>query len=132
MRRREFIKLVGAAATAWPIVAQAQSAKRRLIGILMGFSESDPNAQWLVAAFRETLATLGWKEGGNTWIEVRWGAGDPEKMRGFARELVQLRPDVMLAQTTPVLRAVAHETQTIPIIFAVVSDPIGGGFATSL
>jgi putative ABC transport system substrate-binding protein len=129
MRRREFIKVVGAAAAAWPIAAQAQSAKRLLIGVLMGFAESE---QKLVSAFRGTLTTLGWKEGVNISMEVRWGAGDPEKMQVFAKELIQLRPNVILAQTTPALRAVSHETQTIPIIFAVVSDPIGGGFAASL
>jgi len=132
MKRREFIELIGGAAAAWPVTAQAQSAKRRLIGVLMGFAEGDPNAQKLVVAFTETLATLGWRKGDNTSIEVRWGAADPEKMQNLAKELVQLRPNVILAQTTPVLRAVARETQTIPIIFAVVSDPIGGGFAASL
>ena len=114
------------------MTAHAQSTKKLLIGVLMGFAESDPNAQKLVLAFRETLNALGWKEGGNINVEVRWGAGDPERMRGFAKELVELRPDVILAQTTPVLRAIARETQTIPIVFAVVSDPIGGGFAASL
>ena len=132
MKRRDFIKVVTATAAAWPITAHAQSTKKLLIGVLMGFAESDPNAQKLVSAFRGMLNALGWKEGGNINIEVRWGAGDPERMKGFAKELVELRPDIILAQTTPVLRAIARETQTIPIIFAVVSDPIGGGFAASL
>jgi putative ABC transport system substrate-binding protein len=132
MYRREFMTFVAAAAAALPMAARAQTEKKLLIGVLMGFAEGDPNAQKLVSAFRETLTTLRWREGGNVTIEVRWGAGDPEKMQGFAKELVLLRPDVILAQTTPVLRAVARETQTIPIVFAVVSDPIGGGFAASI
>ncbi len=132
MRRREFIGLIGGAA-ALPLVAHAQKSNRtRVIGVLMGFAESDPNAQLLVGAFRGALAKLGWTEENNLRVEIRWGAGDPDRMRKFAKELVDLRPDAILAQTTPVLRAVAAETRTIPIVFAVVSDPIGGGFAASL
>jgi putative tryptophan/tyrosine transport system substrate-binding protein len=132
MRRREFIGLVSGMA-AWPLMAQAQKSDRtRVIGVLMGFADSDPNAQLLVSAFREALKKLGWMEGDDLRVELRWGAGDPDKMRKFARELVELQPDAILAQTTPVLRAVAAQTSKVPIVFAVVSDPIGGGFATSL
>jgi putative ABC transport system substrate-binding protein len=132
MRRRELIGIIGGAAV-WPYLARAQKADRtRVVGVLMGFAESDPNAQHLVGAFRTALRTLGWSEENNLRVELRWGAGDPDRMRKYARELVDLRPDAILAQTTPVLRAVAAETHTIPIIFAVVSDPIGGGFAESL
>jgi putative tryptophan/tyrosine transport system substrate-binding protein len=131
MRRREFIAgLVGAAA--WPVVAPAQQPAMRRIGVLMGFAESDPNAQHLVATFRGALAKLGQTEGNNTRVELRWAAGDTDRMRTFAKELVELRPDLIVVQTTPVLRAVASETHTIPIVFAVVSDPIGGGFAANI
>jgi putative ABC transport system substrate-binding protein len=131
-RRREFLTLLGGAAT-WPFAARAQQLERiRRIGILMGFAQSDPNARHLVAAFRSALATLGQIEGMDVRVEVRWPAGDTDRMRTFARELVELRPDVIVAQTTPVLRAVANETRTIPIVFTVVSDPIGMGLAAKL
>jgi putative tryptophan/tyrosine transport system substrate-binding protein len=98
----------------------------------MGYAESDPAAQSDVAAFRAMLAKLGWTEGGNIRIELRWGAGDTEKIRMFAKELVDMRPDAIVGQTTAAVRALAHETRTIPIVFANVADPIGIGFATSL
>jgi putative tryptophan/tyrosine transport system substrate-binding protein len=133
MRRREFIAGLGGAA-AWPVVARGQqpTEKTKTIAVLMGFGETDSNAQRLVSAFREGLLKVGWAEGLNLRLELRWGAGDPERMRVFAQELVERRPDLILAQTTPVLRAVVHDTKTIPIVFAVVSDPIGGGFAANL
>jgi putative tryptophan/tyrosine transport system substrate-binding protein len=131
MRRREFIALLGSATL--PIAARAQQSERvRLIGVLMAFSENDPAAQSQVAAFRGALAKLGWTEGRNIAIELRWGAGDADKISTFAKELVELRPDAVVAQTTPVTAALARETRTIPIVFAVVSDPIGSGFAASL
>jgi len=102
-----------------------------LIGVLMAFAESDPAAQSQVAAFRGALAKLGWTEGRNLRIELRWGAGDANRISTFARELVELRPDAIVGQTTPVTSALARETRTIPIVFAVVSDPIGSGFAAS-
>lgn len=133
MRRRDFITLLGSSAAALPLRAGAQQpAGIRLIGVLMGFAESDPNAQSLVTAFRNGLAQLGWTERNNLRIVLRWAAGDPDRITKFAKELVDLRPDALLGQTTPVLRALAHQTSVIPIVFAVVSDPIGGGFAKSL
>jgi putative ABC transport system substrate-binding protein len=132
MKRREFFALVGGATVALPFTAGAQQGERvRRIGLLMAFSESDLAAQSQVAAFRGTLAKLGWTEGRNLRIDLRWGAGDEDKIRTFARELVELRPDVIVGQTTPATGALARETRTIPIVFAVVSDPIGSGFATS-
>jgi putative tryptophan/tyrosine transport system substrate-binding protein len=132
MRRREFITLIGGVA-AWPLAARAQQPERiRRIGVLMGWEESDPATQSLVATFRGTLAKLGWTEGSNLRIELRWGNGDTARIKTFAKELVNLRPDVILGQTTPVIRALARETQTIPIVFVQVSDPIGSGFAASL
>ena len=133
IERREFLATLLGSAAAWPLAARAQQgAPMRRIGVLMGFAESDPNAQHLVAAFRSALANLGQMEGSNVLVELRWAAGDTSKMRTFARELVELRPDVIVAQTTPVLRAVANETRTIPIVFTVVSDPIGMGLAANI
>ena len=133
MRRREFITLVGGAAASWPIVARAQQPGRmRLIGVLMGFAESDPNARSGLAALRGALAKLGWTEGNNLRIELRWTTGDTERIRTLAKELVDLRPDVILGQTTPVTDALAGETRTIPIVFVTVSDPIASGFAKDL
>jgi putative tryptophan/tyrosine transport system substrate-binding protein len=133
MQRRDFIKVIAGTATAWPLAARAQYAgKARQIGILMGFADSDLAAQSEVAAFRAALAKLGWIEGSNLRIELRWGAGDANTIRTFAKELVDLRPDAILGHTTPVIGVLARETQTIPIVFTVVADPIGGGFAASL
>ena len=133
MRRREFIALVGSATVALPFSAGAQQGERvRRIGVLMGFAESDPTAQSWVAAFRDALAKLGWAEGSNLRIELRWSAADPDRIRTLAKELVKLQPDVILADLTPVTAALKRETLTIPIVFAVVADPIGSGFAPSL
>jgi putative tryptophan/tyrosine transport system substrate-binding protein len=131
MRRREFITLVGAAA-AWPLAARAQQpARMRLIGVLVGNAESDGIAQSWLTVFRGALTKLGWTEGSNLRIELRWSAGDADRMRTFAKELVDLRPDAILGVTTPVIGALARETKTIPIVFAGVSDPIGSGFAAN-
>ena len=135
MRRREFITLLGgaAASTAWPLAIRAQQPEPiRRIGVLMGYEESDPAVQSYLAAFRGALAKLGWTDGSNLRIELRWGAADLDRVKTFAKELVDLRPDAIFGATTPVISALAHETQTIPIVFAVVADPIGNGFAASL
>ena len=132
MRRREFISLIGGAA-AWPLAARAQQPDRmRLIGVLMGYPESDQAAQSWLAAFRAALPKLGWTEGSNLRIELRWSANDPARMRTLAKELVDLRPNAILGATTPVVAALARETKTISIVFVGVSDPIGGGFAANL
>jgi putative ABC transport system substrate-binding protein len=131
MKRREFITLLGSAA-AWPLAARAQQLDRmRLIGVLMGFAESDPTAQSWLAAFRDALTKAGWKEGNNLRIEIRWAAADPDRIRTFAKELVDLRPDAIFGQTTPVTSALAHATRTVPIVFVYVADPIGFEFAAS-
>jgi ABC-type uncharacterized transport system substrate-binding protein len=133
MRRREFITLVGSAAATWPLASRAQQPDQmRLIGVLMAYAESEPDAQSEVAAFRNELKKLGWREGNNLRIELRWGAGDANRIKTFAKELVDLRPDAILGQTTSVVTALSRETRTIPIVFAVVSDPIGSGFGASL
>jgi putative tryptophan/tyrosine transport system substrate-binding protein len=132
MRRRDFITLVGGA-TAWSLVASAQQPVRiRLIGMLMGLTESDPVAQSQVAAFRGALAKLGWTEGSNLRIEIRWGGADADRGRTFAKELVDLRPDVILSQSTSVTSSLARETRAIPIVFVNVADPIASGFVASL
>ncbi len=131
MQRREFITLLGGAAVAWPLAALA-AGPMRLIGVLMGYRESDPTAQFHLAAFRGALTKLGWMESSNLRIEVRWGAGEADKIRTLANDLVKLRPDAILGVTTPVISALARETQTIPIVFTLVTDPIDNGFAASL
>ena len=133
MRRRDFIKVIVGSATFWPFAARAQQPDRaRRIGVLMGFAESDPTAQSWVAAFRDALAKLGWSEGNNLRVELRWGAADPDRIRTLAKELVDLRPDVIFGQSTPVISALSRETRTIPIVFAIVSNPIASGFAANL
>ncbi len=133
MRRRDIIRLIGAGAAVWPLAARAQQPDRlRLIGVLIGWADNDPATQSLVAAFRESMAKLGWTESRNLRVEVRWGNGDAARIGAFARELVNLKPDVILGQTTPVIGALARETSIIPIVFVQVTDPIGSGFAASL
>jgi putative tryptophan/tyrosine transport system substrate-binding protein len=133
VRRREFITLLGGAA-AWPLAARGQQDQRvRRIGVLMGFvAENDSEGQAFVAAFREGLQKLGWTEGSNIRIDTRWTTpADVESMQRFARELVALKPDLILTSTTPTTAAVLQQTRTIPIVFAAVGDPIGSGFVAS-
>jgi putative ABC transport system substrate-binding protein len=104
----------------------------RILGVLMGPAESDPAAQSQLAAFRGALTKLGWTEGNDLRIELRWSAGDADRMRTLAKELVDLRPDAIFGGSTAVIVALARETRTIPIVFAGVADPIGSGFAASL
>src|SRR5665213_1906193 len=100
MRRREFITLLGGAtAAAWPLKTRAQPERMRLIGVLMAYAESDPAAQAGVTAFRDGLAKLGWREGNNFRIELRWAAGNADRFKAFANELVGLRPDVILSMS---------------------------------
>ena len=132
LKRRQFITLLAGTA-AWPLAARAQQPDRmRHIGVLMGYAESDRDAQSWLTAFRGALTKLGWTEGSNLRIELRWSANNPDRMRTLAKELVDLRPDAILGATTPVVGALAHETRTISIVFTGVSDPIGSGFAANL
>jgi putative ABC transport system substrate-binding protein len=132
LRRREFITVLGSA-TAWPFIARAQQPDRmRRIGVLMAFSESNPQYRSLMDTFVQGLARLGWVNGRNVQIDVRWAAGDVGRMRTFAKELVELQPDVIFASTTPVTAALQRETRTIPIVFVIVSDPVGAGFVAGL
>jgi putative ABC transport system substrate-binding protein len=132
MRRRDFITLVGGVAAGWPLTARAQQPAVPVIGVLMAYAESDLTAQSWLAAFRTALGKLGWTEGSNLRIELRWSASDADRMRTLAKELVDLRPNAIFGVTTPVIGALARETKTIPIVFAGVSDPIGSGFAANL
>src|SRR5262245_53327249 len=102
----------------------------RRIGVLMGFSESNP--RFLMDTFVQGLARLGWVDGRNVQMDVRWADGDVGRMRTFAKELVELQPDVIFASTTPVIAALQRETRTIPIVFVIVSDPVGAGFVAGL
>jgi putative tryptophan/tyrosine transport system substrate-binding protein len=132
MRRREFITMLGGAAVAWPFAAGAQQLEVvRRIGVLMGFAESDREGQTFVAAFREGLQKLGWVEGRNIRIDYRWTALDKELIQRFAKELVALQPDLILTQSTPATAELLRQTRTIPIVFALVADPIGSGFVAS-
>ena len=130
--RREFITLLGGAA-AWPLAARAQQSDRmRRLGVLMGFAEEDHEAQARIAGFKQALEGLGWTNGRNIEFNYRWTLGDADRMRVYARELVQLAPDVILSATTPALAAARQETGTVPIVFVNVSDPVGSGLVANL
>jgi putative ABC transport system substrate-binding protein len=132
MKRRAFITLLGGTAMAWPLAARAQRADgMRRIGVLMSLAESDPEAQARVAAFRKGLQTLGWAEGRNVRIDIRWAASDAALMQRFAKELIALQPDLVLSHNTPTTTSLLQQTRTIPIVFVVVSDPVGSGFVAS-
>ena len=133
MDRRVFVATLAGGLLAAPLAAEPQPAGPvRLIGVLMDLAQSDPGAQSEVAVFRGALAKLGWTEGSNLQIELRWGTADADRMKTLAKELVDLRPDAILSRGTPVTRALASQTRTVPIVFVVVADPIGSGFAASL
>src|SRR6266545_2833727 len=132
-RRRDFITLFGGAAAAWPLAARAQRAGgMRRIGVLMNLSENDPEARGLVATFREGLAQLGWIDGRNVQIDYRWSAGNLDRIRRYAAELVALPPEVILAYGGSTVGPLQQVTRTVPIVFVEVIDPVGGGFVMSL
>ena len=133
MRRRQFIALLGGAAVAGPLAARAQEAGRmRRVGVLMAFDENDPEARAYLSGFTQGLAELGWIDGRNLHIDVRWAAGNVDRMRMSAKELLDLQPEVILAHGTPATAAFQRETRTIPIVFAIVADPVGSGLVASL
>jgi putative tryptophan/tyrosine transport system substrate-binding protein len=133
MRRREFITLVSGAVATWPLAARAQQSERpRRIGVLMAFSENDPEAQSWAGGFREELAKLGWTEGHNIQIDTRWATADVKSLEQSAKQLVAIQPDVILTGSTPATAAMREQTNTIPIVFAMVGDPVGSGFVASL
>jgi putative tryptophan/tyrosine transport system substrate-binding protein len=132
MRRREFIAGLGGVA-AWPFVARAQQTDRvRRIGVLMAADENDPQRKGWLSVFTLGLAELGWTEGHNVRMDVRWAGDDNNRIRALARELVGLKPDIIMTNATPATVAVQRETGTIPIVFVSVSDPVGSGLVASL
>ena len=132
MRRRAFIAVIGGAA-AWPLAAHAQEPERlRRLGVLMPWSENDPVAQASVNAFAQALGRLGWVEGKNIRIDYRFAAGDPALLKTYASELVGSSPQVILASTPQAVAAVRQQTETIPIVFVLVADPVGQGLVQSL
>jgi ABC-type uncharacterized transport system substrate-binding protein len=133
MNRRRVIALLGGTAAAWPLAARAQQpAQMRRIGVLMMYAESNAQGQAFVAAFREALGKLGWREGHNVRIDYRWATSDLESIQRFAKDLVALQPDLILSSSTPTTASLLQQTRTIPIIFANIVDPVGSGFVASL
>jgi len=133
VRRREFITLLGGAATAWPLVARAQQPDRmRRVGVLLPFTADDQEGQARLMAFAQGLQQLGWTVGTNLRIDARWGAGDAERIRKYAAELLALTPDVFVANGSPEVSALRQTTRTVPIVFANAADPVGQGFVASL
>jgi putative ABC transport system substrate-binding protein len=125
--------LIAGAAVTRPLAAHAQQPERtRLIGVLMSVEENDPEGKTELSGFTHGLAEGGWTDGRNLRMEVRWGGGDVNRTRTFAKELVALQPDVILAQGTPGTAALQRETRTIPIVFVIVADPVGPGFVAGL
>jgi putative ABC transport system substrate-binding protein len=124
MRRREFISLLGGAAAAWPISTHAQGDRLRRIGVLMSLGQSDAEGQSRIKAFLEGLQALGWIEGCNLQIEYRWGDGSTDRIRTYAAELVRLAPEIIVGNSTPVIDTLHRETNSIPIVFVLVNDPL--------
>ena len=131
IRRREFIGVLGGT-VAWPLTARAQQSDRvRRIGVLMSGDENDPEWKARISAFTQALADLGWTDGRNVRMDLRWG-GDINRLRALAQELVGLQPDIILTSSTPATVALQRETRTIPIVFANVSDPVATGIVPRL
>jgi putative tryptophan/tyrosine transport system substrate-binding protein len=131
MDRRDFIALLGGAAALRPLAANAQRPTMSRIGVLVGLPEDDPWGNALIQALVERLSQLGWKRDQNMRIDIRW-ATDPARMQQIAKELIELRPDLIQVITTPFTAAVLRETHTIPVVFSAVSDPLGSGFVESI
>jgi putative ABC transport system substrate-binding protein len=131
MRRREFVTLIAAASAAWPLAAPAQQPTAFRVGVLMGVPELDPESERWMQALLEGLSELGWHRGKNLVVDVRWARADFSQMQQLAKELIDLRPDLIYVTTTPATAAVLRETHTIPVVFSVVSDPLGSGFVES-
>ena len=133
MKRRDFIKVIGSGAIAWPLAVRAQQPERmRRIGVLMGYPEGDKQAQAGANALSKGLQNLGWIEGRNIQFDYRWPGPDAEKARTFAKELTAMSADVIVSSTNQVTAILQQETRTIPIVFAFVGDPVGSGFVQSL
>jgi putative tryptophan/tyrosine transport system substrate-binding protein len=133
VRRRAFLAAVGGAA-AWPLVARAQQPRERMrrIGVLMALASDDPEGQARLAAFAQGLQQSGWTIGQNIRIDYRWSGGDADKMRKYAAELVAAVPDVILAHSSGAVTPLLQATKAIPVVFAIVADPVGAGFVQNL
>jgi putative ABC transport system substrate-binding protein len=132
MRRRSFLTLLGGAATAWPLAARAQQGGVRRIGLLTQFAEDDPEIRARVAILRDSLRRLGWVEGRNLRIEIRFAAADAGRLHAYAAELAALMPDVLVAHGIAALASLQQATRTIPIVFANASDPTAAGLVTNI
>jgi len=132
MRRREFIGgLAGAAA--WPLSVRAQQTDRmRRVGVLMGVAENEAEGQSRIKAFRQGLEDWGWAEGRNLRVDYRWAGGNIDRIRTFSAELVALAPEVIVANSTPVLATLHQMTRDIPVVFVIVNDPVGLGYIESM
>ncbi len=134
MRRRQFIAALGGAVAAWPSALRAQQGDHRIrqVGVLMSVVPDDPSGDADVAAFRQGLDELGWIDGRNIRLHVRWPGGDVERVRALAKELVDLKPDVLVARSTPTTMALRSETDAIPIVFVNIAEPVESGLAQTL
>jgi putative ABC transport system substrate-binding protein len=132
LQRREVMTLIGSAAAAWPLSARAQQAERmRRVGMLLGQDESDPQVQSEVTAVRQEFSKLGWIEGRNLRLDIRFGKNDASRIRAYAADLVKLAPDILMVSTPAATRALQQETKTIPIVFTGIGDPIVAGVVAS-
>jgi putative tryptophan/tyrosine transport system substrate-binding protein len=133
MRRREFIRLISGSTALLSLTAHAQQPDRkRRIGVLMGIADNDPEARPRVEAFERGLQELGWADGQNIHLDYRWTAGDPDRTLLFAKEIFDLKPDVILVHSSPAVAALRQLTSKIPLVFVLIADPIGSGFVASL
>jgi putative tryptophan/tyrosine transport system substrate-binding protein len=133
VRRREFITALGGVAAAWPLAASAQQTMHvRRVGVFMAYAENDPEARDYVEAFNNGMKELRWTEGRDIRIDFHWATGDVNRMRSLAKQLVEQKPDVIVSNTTPVTATLLRETRTIPVVFVIVSDPVGSGFVAGL
>jgi putative ABC transport system substrate-binding protein len=133
MKRREFITLLGGAVAAWPLAAHAQPADRAArVGVFMGLAETDQFTQGYVRELRDRLQQLGWTDSRKIQFTYRYAAGDPAVARAFAKELVEMQPDLIVGHTTPVVAALSQTTRTVPVVFVSIPDPVLNGFVTSM
>jgi ABC-type uncharacterized transport system substrate-binding protein len=133
MRRRDFITVLGGAATVWPFAARGQQSERvRRVGVLMAVAKSDADVRKGITIFQQRLQELGWTDGQNVRIDYRWGDADPDRIQALAKELVDLHPDVLVGHSTPSAKGLLKQTRSIPIVFLTVTDPLGQGLVSSL